>query len=91
MNVLPPAARLAAHDIASGAGGSIRPQQTPRRLSISDFAELAAHSVQAAAPNPPAASPAAPQDRRSVEPDQAAPTRGDARPVRPCTFLDIRV
>jgi len=93
MNVLQPAAQLAVHDIASGVKGAIRPQQTPRRLSIADLAELASRPAQATAPSsPPAASPVPPQDRSAVAPVQTASARGDARPpVRPGTFLDIRV
>ena len=91
MNVTQPAAQRAAHDIASGVNGSIRPQQTPRRLSIADFAELAARPAQAVQPANPTATSQVPQpDRSALAPDQPAPVR-DARPVRPGTFLDIRV
>jgi hypothetical protein len=92
MNVLTPAAQIAAHDIASGAKGSLRPQQTPRRLNIADLAELATRPVQpAAASNPSAPSAAAPQDLRPAESDRTPASRGDGRPVRPGTRLDIRV
>jgi hypothetical protein len=90
MNVLT-SAQLAAHDIASGVRPAARTQQAPRRLDIADLAELRTKAVRAAEqPDPTAVASKAAPDAPPASAQDAA-NGAERKPVRPGTFLDIRV
>ncbi len=91
MNVLT-SAQLAAHDIASGVRPAARTQQPPRRLDIADLAELRTKAVRAAEqPDPTAVAPKAAAPDAPPASAQDAANGAERKPVRPGTFLDIRV